>query len=182
MRPCARCPSASTASISRVDASPRAGPHRPRAPGSIRRARKTSYSAQSRPHRTDAPFFAAPAQRSSCASCSRRPRPPLLCGGPAPSVSFPPLFLLRSSRATALYQDCLHPRDVLAQPTNLLQALVLSHVHLELQLEELIGEIPLLVAQLNVGQISDFVYLHKLALSFKLSAFTFIPHRLPADS
>ncbi len=41
--------------------------------------------------------------------------------------------------------DSLHPRDVLAQAADLLQALRLSHAHLELQPEELVVELALLV-------------------------------------
>ncbi len=50
-----------------------------------------------------------------------------------------------------LAQDSLDARDIAAQPANLFQALGLSHIHLELQLEELVRQIPLLMLQLNVG-------------------------------
>src|SRR5579872_5856649 len=72
-----------------------------------------------------------------------------------------PLFLLTSGRALALAEDRFDARNVLAQAANLLQALRLSHVQLKFQLEQLVGKLALLVAKLNVRQVSDFVYLHK---------------------
>ncbi len=44
-------------------------------------------------------------------------------------------------------QDRLDPRNVFAQPANLLQAFRLAHVQLKLQLEELVRQLALLVSQ-----------------------------------
>jgi hypothetical protein len=64
---------------------------------------------------------------------------------------FPALSFLRRRGALALTQDRLDPRNVLAQAANLFQALCLSHVELKLQFEELVGELALLVVQLNIS-------------------------------
>src|SRR5271163_4422203 len=157
---CAQCPSTSSASTSTADASLPAAPHRLHALRSSRRARKTSYCAPPPARRTDAPSSASPAPRWSWPSCSRPLLPPLPCAGPAPARSavlrtswlrFPPSAFLRCGRARTLAQNCLHPRNVLAQPANLLQALGLAHVQLKLQLEQLVGQILPLMLQLGVG-------------------------------
>src|SRR5579862_2857896 len=60
------------------------------------------------------------------------------------------LFLLRlACPKFLLAQDGLHARNIPAQPANLLQALRLSHVHLELQLEKLVSQVPLLMLELG---------------------------------
>jgi hypothetical protein len=59
--------------------------------------------------------------------------------------------------------DGLDPGHVLAQSAHLVQALGLSHFHLELQAEELIIQFPLLVQQLGVSQVSKFLYVHVIS-------------------
>src|ERR1035438_579294 len=62
------------------------------------------------------------------------------------------LFLLRlACPEFLLAQNGLHTRDIPAQPANLFQALCLSHVHLELQLEKLVSQVPLLMLELRVS-------------------------------
>src|SRR5271165_2197448 len=63
-------------------------------------------------------------------------------------------------RPALLALDGLHARDVLLQVADLLQALGLPHLQLELQLEQLIGQVTLLVGQLDVGQIADLLCVH----------------------
>src|SRR5439155_25154615 len=72
------------------------------------------------------------------------------------------LLLLRSaSRGPfALTIDGLYPRDVLAQSANLFQAFGLSHVELELQLEQLVAELVLPVAKFFRRQIPYFFGFH----------------------
>src|ERR1700675_3564688 len=94
---------------------------------------------------------------------------------------FPPLSFLRCSRALALAAYRLHPRNILAQPANLLQALCLSHVQLKFQLEELVGELAFLIAKLFFRQVSDFVYFHKF-LNQLLALSYFTTHWLTAES
>src|SRR2546428_8448543 len=55
--------------------------------------------------------------------------------------------------------------DILAQTANFLQALCLSHVELELQLEELVSELMLLMTKLDVGEVADFLRFHKSVLN-----------------
>src|SRR5262249_46305192 len=118
--PSGQYPSASTASASTVDASPQSAPDRPHAPGSSRHAHRTSCSSPCSAHRMVPPFSADPPRRGFCAFFQNRPLPLLPRGDPAPSVLFPPLSFLRRRRPLALDQDCLHARDILAQPANLL--------------------------------------------------------------
>src|SRR5580704_6226658 len=157
---CALCLSASSASTSRAVASPPTAPRRPRALHSSRRAHKTSCCAPPPAGRTDAPSSASPAPRSSWPSGWRPLLPPLPCAGPAHARSaglrtswlrLPPLAFLRCGGARTLAQNCLDPRNVLAHPPNLLQALGLPHVQLKLQLEQLVREILPLVLELGVG-------------------------------
>ena len=54
-----------------------------------------------------------------------------------------------------------HPRNIFLQLADLLQALGLPHLELELHLEELVRELALLVAQLDIGQVAYFVYIHR---------------------
>ena len=61
-----------------------------------------------------------------------------------------------------LPRDGLDARDVFPQRANLLQALRLSHVELELQAEELVIELAFLVLELDVGQVADLFSLHKV--------------------
>src|ERR1700743_3039350 len=66
-------------------------------------------------------------------------------------------------------------RHVLAQPANLVQALRLSHLQLELQTEKLVIELLLLVLQFGVGQVSKFFDIHVFLSSLLfvwLSAFS----------
>src|SRR5271167_266267 len=71
------------------------------------------------------------------------------------------LFLLRSSLLQlALAGHGLDPRDVPAQAANLLQALRLSHAHLELQAKELVAELTLLVLELGFGQVAYLFRVH----------------------
>src|SRR5260370_15953168 len=160
--PCAQCLSTSSASASTADASPRVAPHRPHGPHSSRRARRTSCAALPRVRRTGAISCASPAPRSSSSCGSTRLLPPLPCGAPVPArwlgwmSWFPALAFLRCGRAHPLADDRLDARDVLAQPAHFLKALRLSHVQLELQLEQLVGEVALLVLQLCVSQVLDF--------------------------
>src|ERR1700749_5089814 len=65
-------------------------------------------------------------------------------------------------REILLAQNGLYARDVAAQPANLLQAFRLSHVHLELQLEELVGQVSLLVLEFHVGQVANLFCFHKI--------------------
>src|ERR1700693_6307211 len=80
------------------------------------------------------------------------------CSGTAPGCEFVSgiLLCLRSAggRQFPFASNGLHPRDVLAQAANLLQALGLSHVELELQLEQLVVELMLLVAKFLARQIA----------------------------
>ena len=62
----------------------------------------------------------------------------------------------------ALASDGLDPRNVPAQAANLLQALGLSHVELELQLEQLIAEFVLLLTKLFGRQVPYFFGFHNL--------------------
>ena len=75
-----------------------------------------------------------------------------------------------------------HARDIPAQPANLLQAPRLSHIHLELQLEQLIGQIPLLVLELHIRQITNLVSLHKSGLRSKVSGLRFQVRSLESDA
>src|SRR4029077_358973 len=114
--------------------------------------------------------FCAPLRpRWSCA-CGWKPlRSPLPCVVPSRAGSVVPwslaLFAPRfSGGELALPGNCLHPRDVLAHAANLLQALGLSHVQLELQLEELVVHIMLLLAKFFSGQVANFVGFHQFVL------------------
>src|ERR1019366_708056 len=60
----------------------------------------------------------------------------------------------------------------------LFQALRLSHIHLELQLEELVRQVPLLVLKFDVGQVANLIYLHKSVLSSQLSVLSKSAHAL----
>src|SRR6266849_7289967 len=159
---CAQFPSASSVSAWTAAAFPRSGPRRQHALRSSHRGRKTSYCAPPRAGRTGATSYASPSPRWSCACGWRRLLPPLPCGAPAPAqqpmliwtnalLRIPALSFLRRGGALALTQDCLDARNILAQAANFLQALRLPHVELKLQLEELVGELALLVVQLDVS-------------------------------
>src|SRR5207245_3538201 len=71
-------------------------------------------------------------------------------------------LLLRSAGRCqfALASDGLHPRDVLTQAANLFQALGLSHIELELQLEQLVAELVLLVPKFLSCQVPYFFGFH----------------------
>ena len=56
----------------------------------------------------------------------------------------------------------MNARYVLAQATDLGQALRLSHFQLELEAEELVIELLLLVQQFGIGQTSQFFDIHRL--------------------
>src|SRR6266446_4366322 len=164
--------STSTASGAKADAIPRSARHRRYAFRSSRHARKTSCGSQSRARTSDALSCALLRPQSSFASCSRPPSRSALCGrcvfpfGP----SFLPLLFLRLAGAQFLFaQNGFHARDVPAQPADLLQAPCLSHIHLELQLEQLIGQIPLLVLELHIRQITNLVSFHKSGLRCQVS-------------
>ncbi len=78
-------------------------------------------------------------------------------------VLAPALLRLRFAGGQfALAGNRFHPRDILAQASNLFQALGLAHVELKLQLKELIVKIALLVAEFLIGQVADFFRFHKL--------------------
>src|ERR1700722_8634508 len=79
----------------------------------------------------------------------------------ASAIIVSPLLLLARGRARTLSGDRLHPRNVLAQPANLFQALGLPHVQLKFQLEQLVGQFAFLMLQLFFGKISNLVCLHK---------------------
>src|SRR5947199_4272290 len=169
----ARCasgfPSAASASASTWAASLPVAQNPPHALHSSRRARRTSWFSTPPGHRRDAPFCAPPGPRWSCSFCSRPQRLSLPCAGPRLVHLSPPLLLLRCSacgRAPA--GNRFHPRNVLAQPAHLLQALRLPHIELELQLEELIVELPLLMAKLVVGWVADLFGFHKISSQFPL--------------
>src|SRR5438034_897965 len=59
-----------------------------------------------------------------------------------------------------LARDGLDPCDVLAQAANLLQAFGLPHVELKLQLEQLVAQLVLLMAQLLGRQVAYFFGFH----------------------
>src|SRR5450432_1208567 len=81
----------------------------------------------------------------------------------ASAIIVSPLLLLACGRARTLSGDRLHPRNVLAQSANLLQALGLPHVQLKLQLEELVGQFAFLMLQLFFGKISNLLCLHRIS-------------------
>src|SRR5947208_1017639 len=91
-------------------------------------------------------------------------RRPAACCTVAPDCAFVSgiLLLLRSAGRCqfALASDGLHPRNVLAQAANLFQALGLSHVELELQLEQLVAEVVLLVPKFLSCQVPYFFGFH----------------------
>src|ERR1700736_4150992 len=93
-------------------------------------------------------------------------RRPACCGSVASSaecvlVSAILLFLRSASGGQfALASDGLHPGNVPAQAANLLQALGLSHVELELQLKKLVAQLALLRDQLVSSQIPYFFRFH----------------------
>src|SRR5207245_1646954 len=115
-----------------------------------------------RGHTAGATSCASPPPRSSCASCWRRLHPRLPSAVPPPSGLFPPLLLLRCCLRPAcpLSDNRLHPGNVLAQSANLLQAFGLAHVELELQLEQLVRELPLVILQLRIGLVTNLVHFH----------------------
>src|SRR5208282_984077 len=163
--------SASSASISTAAWFLPAAPCRRCEPRSFRRARRTSSPWKLRARTSCGPSGAPPAPRWSCA-CGRTPLcQSLLCAGPqawrSAGQCFQPLFLLRfaGSGKFALAGNRLHPRNVLAQATDLLQALRLPHVQLEFQLEQLVVQIALLVPKLVICQIANFIRFHKSVLS-----------------
>src|SRR5713101_7332803 len=137
----AQFPSTSSASVSTTAATLRSSPRRRDVFRFSRRARK--------------PSSASPRPRSSSASCSRQPCQSVPCGGACVlpvGPLFPSLFFLRLAGGQFLLaQDGLDARNIPAQPANLFQALRLSHIHLELQLEELVRQVPLLVLELDLG-------------------------------
>src|SRR5205085_12544906 len=97
-------------------------------------------------------FYAPPGPRSSCSFCSRPQRLSLPYAATRLVHFSPPLLLLHCPACgRALAGNRFHPRNVLAQPAHLLQALRLPHIELELQVEDLIVELPLLMAKLVVG-------------------------------
>ncbi len=65
-----------------------------------------------------------------------------------------------ASRKLLLAYDGLYPRNVFLQLANLLQTLGLSHLQLKLHLEQLVGQLALLMVQFDIGQVSNFVYVH----------------------
>src|SRR6478752_910104 len=90
-------------------------------------------------------------------------RRPASCGWVADCVLVSAiLFFLRCAGRSqlALASDGLDPRYVPPQAANLFQALGLSHVELELQLEQLVAELPLLIVQFRVGLIANLVGFH----------------------
>src|SRR4051812_47299626 len=92
------------------------------------------------------------------------------------------LLFLRSARGGqfALAGDRLDSRNVPAQAANFFQAFSLSHVELELKLEELVAEIALLRDQFVSRQISYFVRFH-IGSAFVSSAFK-VPNALSSES
>jgi hypothetical protein len=82
-------------------------------------------------------------------------------GGLLCRISHLLLLRFRLRGCGALANDRLDARNVLAEPADLLQTFRLSHVHLELQLEELVGEIPLLMQELGIGLIANLFGFHK---------------------
>ena len=79
------------------------------------------------------------------------------------------LFFLRCAGPCqfTLARDGLHPRNVPPQPADLFQALGLSHVELELQLEQLVAQLMLLVLELGIGQVSDLFCVHNRLLAIR---------------
>src|SRR5205823_14495450 len=148
-RSCGQSLSVSNASVSRAVASLPDGPRRRCGLRSSRRARKTSSPSRSPAYREDAISCAPLAPRWSC-SCGSRPH----CRSPLCAfrlLAFPPLLLLPGRGAFA--RDGLHPGNVLAQGAQLLQALSLSHIQLELELEELVVHFLFLMTKFFVRKI-----------------------------
>src|SRR5579871_3060859 len=75
-------------------------------------------------------------------------------------------------RQFLLAQNRLHPGNVLAQGANLFQAFCLAHLQLEAQAEELVSQLPLLMLQLHVGQVANYLCLHKSVPGCQLSVFS----------
>src|SRR4029077_9320901 len=146
-----------------------AGPHRQSAPDWFRHGHRTSWPSKPRGHKKRATSCAPLRPRWSCACGWKRLPPPLPCAAPPRAGSVVPWFLALfaprfSGGELALPGNCLHPLDVLAHAANLLQALGLSHVQLELQLEELVVQIMLLLAKFFSGQVANFVGFHQFVL------------------
>src|SRR5205823_9204782 len=156
-RSCERSLSSSSASAWRAVAFLPGGPRRRCGLRSSRRARRTSSPSRSLAYTADAISYGRPALRWSC-SCGSRPHyRSLLCAFPL--LGFPPLLLLPGRGTFA--RDGLHPGNVLAQATQLLQALGLSHIQLELELEELIVHFLFLMTKFFVGKIANFFCFHR---------------------
>src|SRR5450631_3010664 len=102
----------------------------------------------------------------------------------ASAIIVSPLLLLARGRARTLSGDRLHPRNVLAQSANLLQALGLPHVQLKLQLEELVGQFAFLMLQLFFGKISNLLCLHRVSFFGTAAGSSLTAHRsqLPSAS
>src|SRR5207244_12343267 len=69
-----------------------------------------------------------------------------------------------------LAHDGLNAGHVFAQTANLLQALCLPHLELELQPEELVIQLALLVLQLGIGHVSNLFSIHCFLLLSDLSS------------
>src|SRR5450432_2757038 len=170
-RSCGQFPSSASASTSKAAATLRAGQHRRRGPGSFHHGHRTFCPWKPRARRKRA-TSCAPLRRRSFSSCGWKPlRQPLPCAAlrpPGPAVGLSrALLLLRFAGCNFTFAgDRLHARDVLAQAAHLLQTFGLSHVELELQLEELTAQVTLLMLQFFVGQVANFFRFHNSVLSF----------------
>src|SRR5689334_17876058 len=77
------------------------------------------------------------------------------------------LLVPRFSAHFTFAQNGLDASDVFSQSADLFKAFGLPHLELEAQPEKLIGQISLLVLQLDFGCIANFVSLH-ISLSIKI--------------
>src|SRR5437660_12435974 len=157
MRFSARFPLAASASISKAVAFPLGEQHRRCVLRFSRRVRKTSWPSKPLANKEDVTCAVLPGPQSSY-SCGSKPRcRPLLCA--FRQFAFPPLLLLPVRHA--LVGDSLYAGNVFAQAAQLFQTFGLTHVHLKLQLEQLITHLLFLVPKFFVSQISDLFCLHK---------------------
>ena len=111
---------------------------------------------------------------SPITSLRRCLRCPLACG-------FGHYFFSVAGAANCARARWSSPAQCLAQAANLLQALGLSHVQLEFSLKSWSCQLALLVAQLVVGQVSNFFCFHKSVLSSQLSALARAPGSSEAE-
>src|SRR6266700_2112169 len=157
MRSSARFPLAASASISKAAAFPPGEQRRQCVLRFSRRVRKTSWPSKPLANKEDVTCVVLPGPQSSY-SCGSKPRcRSLLCA--FRQFAFPPLLLLPGRRA--LVGDSLYAGNVFAQAAQLFQTLSLPHIHLKLQLEELIAHLLFLVPKFFVSQVPDFFCLHK---------------------